>query len=139
LIAFYQGGGVFDNYCRAQDHFESCINSLHRAIGFLDRLRKMGFQKADGSSFIPKPRDLEVLREHVRTSVKQFRDLSEHRDEDILAGRVPDDEDIAIHLGFDKATLATAEIRYDDVTDWIRQLHYFALPLSRVEIKVNNP
>jgi hypothetical protein len=71
--------------------------------------------------------------------VRQFRDLSEHLDADILSGRIPENAEVAIHLVWDRASLADAEIRYEDITNWIRQLHQFAVLLSRVEIIVNNP
>jgi hypothetical protein len=79
LIAFFKDG-TFDHYCRAQDHFESSIHSLHRAILYLDQLRGLGFRRSDGTPFVPRPRDLEVLREDVKSRVREFRDLAEHLD-----------------------------------------------------------
>lgn len=135
LVAFLKDG-TLDHYFRAQDHFESSTQSLHRAILYLDRLRRLGFRQADGSPFIPRPSNLEVLRDDVKERVRQLRDLAEHLDKDIIEGKILDDADVAIHLGWDKAHLGETEIAYVDFIRWIEQLHYFALLLSRVQVVV---
>jgi hypothetical protein len=61
LIAFL-ADGTAEHQHRAQDHFESCIQSLHRAILYLERLRRLGYRRADGASFIPRPRARSVAR-----------------------------------------------------------------------------
>ncbi|WP_455231009.1 hypothetical protein [Geopseudomonas aromaticivorans] len=70
--------GEFDNYHRAQDHFETSLHSVHRAVSYLERLRSMGFRLPDGQPFIPRPRDLEILRSDVKTKIRVFRDFAEH-------------------------------------------------------------
>lgn len=138
LIAFLKDG-TLDHYFRAQDYFESSIQSLHRAILYLDRLRALGLRQRDGSPFVPRPRDLEVLRDDVKTRVRELRDLAEHLDKDIVGGRLPVDAEVAIHLGRDAACLGMTEIVYVDLARWIEQLHYFALFLSRVQVLVGEP
>lgn len=137
LVSFLQEGEV-DTHFRAQDHFETCLQATHRAIAYLDRLRSMGFQQADGTAFIPRPRDLEVLRDEVKAKVRELRDLAEHLDQDIVSGRLPVDSEIGIHLGWEKASLNGAEIRYVDLARWLAQLHHFAGLLSRVNITVGS-
>jgi hypothetical protein len=138
LVAFLQDG-TLDDYSRAQDHFESCVHSLHRAILYLERLRRLGFRQADGSPFVPRPRDLEVLSDNVRARVRQLRDASEHLDADIIDGRIPPNAEVAIHLGWNQAQLAGMSVQYTEIAKWIRQLHHFAVLLSRVQIVVTNP
>lgn len=135
LIAFLRDGFA-DDYYRAQDHFESSTHSLHRAIEYLDRLRRRGFRQADGSPFIPRPRDLEVLREGegVRSAIRDLRDRAEHLDDDIVSGRLPPGADVAIHLGWDRASIGGVELAYVDVVRCVEQLHHFAALLSRVQI-----
>lgn len=130
------GNGEFDDYCRSQDHIESCIQSLHRAICYLERLRRLGFRQADGSSFIPKPREIEVLRDEVKDRVRNLRDACEHLDKDIIEGRLHVDGDIAIHLGWEGADLSGINILYSELGRWIEQIHHFALLLSQVQIVV---
>jgi hypothetical protein len=79
LLSFLSGGSG-DDYHRAQDHAENCVNALHRAIEYLDKLRAMGFRRIDGSAYIPKARELAVLREDRRRAVREIRDLLEHLD-----------------------------------------------------------
>jgi hypothetical protein len=96
----------------------------------------MDLRQADGLSFVPRPRDLEVLRSDVKSKVRVFRDFAEHLDEDIVSGKLPVDAEVGIHLGWEKATLNQAEIVYVDLTRWLTQLHLFAGQLSRVNITI---
>ncbi|MDX2424767.1 MAG: hypothetical protein QNK15_00780 [Cycloclasticus sp.] len=135
LIAFLTDGTA-DHLHRAQDHFESCIQALHRALNYLDRLRKFGYKLQDGMPFIPRPRELEVLRETVKKPVRCMRDALEHLDEDILNGVLSEDSPAGPHLGWDTAMLGTHKLSYADVAQWIEQLHKFAALLSRVNLQV---
>lgn len=136
LVAFLADGTV-DYQHRAQDHFESCVQSLHRAIEYLERLRRLGYKRGDGARFIPRPRELEVLRESVRVQVRGIRDAVEHLDRDILEGKLPEKTKVGIHLGWEKASLGSREIRYADIARWITQLHEYAALLSRVHLVVS--
>jgi hypothetical protein len=135
LFAFLKDG-IADDYFRAQDHFETSIQSLHRTITYLDRLRGMGFRQADGTAFVPRPRELEVLRDDIKAKVRELRDFAEHLDQDIVGARIPPDVEIGIHLGWEQASLNGAEITYTDFVRWVGQLHHFAVLLSRVHITV---
>jgi len=126
--------GDFDDWFRAQDHFESCVQSLHRGIVYLERLRSLGCRRSDGEPFIPRPRDLEVLRDSVKTQVRDMRDAVEHLDKDILDGNLSESATVGIHLQFEKATLGSLQLRYAEVARWIEQLHEFAALLSRVNL-----
>ncbi len=131
--------GAIDDYCRAQDHLESTVHSLHRAIMYLEQLRRFGFRQTDGSPFVPKPRELEVLREDVKARVRDLRDSAEHLDKDIIEGKISIDADVAIHLGWEGVHLAGTRITYVELARWIQQLHSFALLLSLVQIIVGEP
>ena len=135
----FMADGVLDSYFRAQDHFETCLHALHRAIIYLDRLRRLGIRRADGTPFVPRPSDLEVLNERIRTRVRDMRDACEHLDEDIIKGQIPKDAEVAIHLGWECAKLDDKEIFYTEISRWIIQLHQFALPLSIVKLVVSSP
>lgn len=135
LIEFMSDGAA-DDLFRAEDHFESCIQSLHRAIAYLDRLRSLGIRQTDGQAFVPRPRDLEVLRDETKSKVRRFRDFAEHLDKDVIDGSLPYDAEVSIHLGWDVATLNGAQIEYADLARWIKQLHSFALHLSVVHLVV---
>lgn len=135
LYKFLQEGFA-DDYFRSQDHFETCINSLHRAIEYLERIRGLGLKSPDGKPFIPKPRELEILSEKTRSQIRNFRDACEHIDKDIVKPSFPLDQEIGIHLGWDKAIILDHKIQYKDLAKWIKQTHNFALLLSQVKIIV---
>lgn len=114
FFAFHEKGS-FDDRCRAQDHFETSIQSAHRAIAYLERLRTLNLRQVSGAPFIPRPRDLEVLRSDVKSKVHVFRDFAEHLEDDIICDRLPADEEVGIHLGWEKASLNQTEIVYIDL------------------------
>jgi len=128
--------GIVDDLHRAQDHFESCIQSLHRGLIYFDRLRGFGYKRGDGTPFIPRPRELEVLRDTVRAPVRAMRGALEHLDNDILDGTLSEDSPAGPHLGWEVVTLGAHKLRYVDVARWIEQLHGFAALLSRVHLQV---
>ena len=107
--------GTADHEYRAQDHFESCVQSLHRAMEYLEQLRRFGYKRSDGTPFIPKPRELQVLRDSTRTQVRDMRDAVEHLDKDILEGRLSETAKVGIHLGWEKASLGSLTLGYTDV------------------------
>jgi hypothetical protein len=134
----FMAGGVLGKYFRAQDHFETCLQALYRAIIYLDRIRRLDIRHKDGTPFEPRPPDLEVLSEGVRSRLEEIRDACVDLDEDIINERIPEDAEVAICLGWDCARLADKEICYDEISKWIIQLYQIAVPLSRVEVVVNN-
>ncbi len=138
LLSF-SSKGTIENYFRAQDHFETCLQLLHRSILYLDRLRLLGFRQADGKAFVPRPRDLQILSENVRYRVRKIRDAIEHLDKDIIDGKIPEDAEVAIHLGWQSVKLVDAEIRHEEISGWIVQLHNFAVLLSKFELIVGCP
>lgn len=138
LVDFLKDG-VYDDSFRAQDHFESCVQSLHRSIAYLDRLRSLGVRQADGQAFVPRPRDLEILRDDAKSKVRKFRDFAEHLDQDVIDGNLPPNAEVSIHLGWETATLNDAQLAYADLARWIGQLHELALRLSVVELVVGEP
>lgn len=135
LVAFF-ADGTADHEYRAQDHFESCVQSLHRAMEYLEHLRRFGYKRGDGTPFIPKPRELEVLRDSIRDQVRDMRDAVEHLDRDILEGRLGETVKVGIHLGWERASLGGLTLGYADVARWITQLHEYAALLSRVHLVV---
>jgi len=134
----FMADGVANSYFQAQD-FETSLQALHRAIIYLDQLRRLGFSRADGTPFVPRPHDFEVLKAGIRSRVRGMRDACEHLDEDIIKAKIPEDAEVAVHLGWECVKLADKEIFYHEISRWIIQLHQFALLLSRVELVVSSP
>ncbi len=136
LTAFLENG-VAEDFHRAQDHAETCVNALHRGIEYLDRLRSFGFRRADGSPYVPRARELAVLREDRRRAVRRMRDLLEHIDADIIGGRVDPGGDVTVRPTFESLRLGSAVLSYAQMADNIRLLHSFAVELSEVRITVS--
>jgi len=137
LVKFLADGSVM-HYHRAQDHFESCIQALHRAINYLERLRALGYSN-NGVPLVPRPRELEVIRDSTKNSVREFRDFIEHIEDDIIQGKVPDESNAFIHLGWSSASINGATLAYADIARWCTQLHEIAAPLSIVMLTTATP
>jgi hypothetical protein len=135
LLLFLRNGNP-DHYHRAQDHFESCVQSLHRAINYLERLRSLGYRLSTGAALVPRPRDLELLRDDTKRSVRAFRDFLEHIENDIIQDTVPLDRPAELHLGWQRATVNDATLEYADVVRWCVQLHQLVTPLAVVSVTV---
>lgn len=133
LLRFLKMGEADDEY-RASDRFESCVQSLHKAILYIERLRGMGYGRDDGTPLIPRPRDITVLLDSSKSLVRRFRDAIEHLDEDIVRGSTSEKQRIGVKLGWQCATIADCTLEYLEVTKWIEQLHGIAVLLSRVEV-----
>ena len=133
LILFLRKGHA-DQLHRANDHFESCVSSLHRAINYLDRLRSLGYRRPNGEALVARPRDLEILRDSVRSKVRTFRDYLEHLEDDIIQNKIPPDRPASLHLGWERATINDALLAYRDVARWCNQLYDFATPLAVVTL-----
>lgn len=131
--------GYADDLFRAQDHFESCIIALHRAIRFLERLRKMGYKLSDGTPLVPKPREFELLHESAMSKIRRFRDTIEHIEERIINDAIDEKSPASIHIGWQKATLGEDTIEYVDLAMWCNLIYQFALPLSQVVANVSDP
>lgn len=128
--------GVLDRYHRAQDHFESFVQCLHRGMSYLDRLRALGYRTADGSPLVSRPRDLEALSAAATGAVRKFRDVLEHLDKDILDGKLNPEDDVGPELGTHSASMGGIELSYADVARWCGQIHEIAARLSVVRITV---
>ena len=137
LVTFFPHGYLSD-YHRAQDHFESCIQSLHRAIAYLDRLRGLGYKREHGHPLVPRPREFEALRDPVKAQVRKLRGYLEHLDEDIIQGRYAIAAgEVGPQLGYDSAALSDASLKFADMARWIEQLFGIAGELSYVVATVH--
>jgi len=136
LISFL-GEGAAEDYHRAQDHAESCVNALHRAIEYLDRLRAKGLRRIDGSAYVPRARELAVLREDRRRAVRELRGLIEHIDNDILDGRIDPNADVTVRPMRDRLLLGGKELKYSEIAENLRLLHAIAVELTVVRLTVS--
>ncbi len=137
LFKFLELGNADDEY-RAGDHFESCIQSLHRAINYLERLKSLGYKRGDGSPLVPKPQNMTVLHQSNANSIRDFRDAIEHLENDILKGLIPETQRTGVHLGWDKATIGSHNLGYKEVAKWIEQINRVAAILSEIYVTVSS-
>jgi hypothetical protein len=138
LLEFLEAGNV-DDYHHAQDHFENCIITVHRAIGFLEILRRRNLKDGFGKALVPRARELEILRENAKAQIRQFRDATQHIVEDIASEAIAENIDPDVSLTEESMVLANEQIFYADLERWIRQLHPLAYRLSAVQLTASNP
>lgn len=122
--------GAVDGFFRGQGHLENCVNSTHRAITFLERLRRYKLETSDGVHIVPRSKNLEVLTEGVRYRIRDLRNAIMHVDErlvDFQGG-----EAVAIHPTDSGVELEGIRITWEELSRWLRQLYKLGLDFSKI-------
>jgi len=130
-----QGGITIGHYYRLISHCETCVNSLYRALKFIERLRRQGIQKSDTTPLIPDPTTLSSLKDTVRQKVRAVRDAIEHTDKDIARKEIPEGQPISLAATNDGVEITGKDrcvkgISYADLATWLQQLHGLAKNLA---------
>ena len=101
-------------YYRAIDHFENCINALHRALLFAEGIRKQrDVPEIDRTAW--------RALQHAQDRINGVRDAVEHNDERLRKG---DPEGLAfLVLGDDALQVADKIITYPELAQWIHQTY----------------
>ena len=99
---------------RAAGHFETCINTMKRAINYLEALRR-----ARSGPQISK--NLAVFREANR--IRVLRDAIEHTDQDIINGAIIPGAPHVLMVKENGLALGGEEVSYQDLVRWLEQLH----------------
>jgi hypothetical protein len=119
---------------RVQSHLETCIQSLNRALRFLEAMRGQGERRTDGSPLIPRPRDLAILADPVRGRIRNFRDAIEHYEEHLLKGKLPGAGSSAPYFDFESRdiVLGPHRIGASELAGWLRSAYAVAADLGNV-------
>ena len=99
---------------RAASHFETCINSMKRAINYLEALRR-----ARNGPQISK--NLAVFREANR--IRVLRDAIEHTDRDIWNGTITPGDPHVLMVQDNGLALGGEDVSYQELVHWLEQLH----------------
>lgn len=75
---------------RASTHFETCVTNVHRAIGYLNVIRRQRNVLARSKERLP--RKLDVYRPGLQKRIRFFRDAIQHQEERVLNGRIGEGE-----------------------------------------------
>lgn len=102
---------------RTIDHLETCVDSLHRASVFAERLRHL--QSAPAIDRVRLPQDRE------RDQIRRARDAIQHADKDILAGRTgePAGQSATLFPLQDRFEVGGEEVAYASLARWIEKYH----------------
>jgi hypothetical protein len=100
------------------NHFENCINALHRALNLVERLGKS--RGAAHSQGLRRA----IIKAHSG-KVRKVRDLVEHIDEDIQNDKIRQGQPDTLSIGSngDRALIGAHELRFVDVVGALRELH----------------
>ncbi len=99
---------------RTASHFESCINSMKRAVNYLNALRK----DQDGPTI---SKNISVLKNEKR--IRKIRDSIEHTDKDILKQIISPGEPHVLMVTDEGLSLGGEKICWHEIAKWIEQLH----------------
>jgi hypothetical protein len=113
---------------RTIDHLETCVDSLHRASQFAERLRRL--QSAPQIHMLKLPRDKE------RGGIRKARDAIQHADADIRSGGSgePTGHSVALFPTEDRFEAGGHEVAYRDLARWIEKYHALVSELIRYEV-----
>jgi hypothetical protein len=118
-------------YFTAIGHFETCVHSLHRALCFLERLRRVGLKRNDGTPLVPRDNAFRPLSATVRDAVREMRDGIEHLDDDLLKLKIPWGGSNTVRPLEDRLRLNQFEIAYSELGQWVTSLHELAEDIAR--------
>ena len=110
---------------RAADEFENCITSVHRAIRFLNCIKRIKEN--------PRLTDSLKLVLRAEKNTKKFRDAIHHLDDDIMKkerARNPAGA-FGIKVCVSHIENQSGIIKYMDLAKWIKYMHEFAKEFSR--------
>lgn len=125
----------------ASSNFETSITSVHRALLFLQKIRKQKKLLSNEKANLPKY--LPIYRDCVRDSVKDFRNAIHHNEEDITSEDITTGtsfipypvfeemhENGRCDWGIQRIELGKHSILFRDLARWITQLRACAEALS---------
>jgi hypothetical protein len=101
-------------------------------------LKRGNLKDGDDRALVPKPKELEILRENAQTKIRQFRDATQHIADDIAGSRIAENIDPDVCMTEESMVIANQEIFYSDLARWISQLHPLAYRLSVVQLTASN-
>jgi hypothetical protein len=128
-------------------YFEDCINSMHRAVLFMRRIRSNRDVPADLKSLFPKKP--QFATEAVAKRLRDIRGAIQHMDDRVLNGNIPKDTPFALMATgpetpvldqpnqtlkvIDRLTLGSDEILFTDLVTWLHEMGKCAEIISKYE------
>lgn len=109
---------VLSPLMRAIGHMENCLTATQRALRFARPLLEQGVLQAAAAPA--------ALSDDARKRIKAVRDASEHMDERILDGRVPDGGLNTLWMAESYLELDSVRIGYDELATWLQELQRLA-------------
>lgn len=115
--------GVLSPLFRAIGHMENCLNSFTRTLRFVRSI-------ADHPELGSEIGQLDVLRSSNRKRVQKIRNAIEHMDDRIRKGKIQTDDFTALWMDEDYLTLEGHQIKYEELGEWLSELHTLAGQLA---------
>jgi hypothetical protein len=100
------------------DHFENCINAIHRALKLFERMKSEPILSGV-------PRELHRAVDAYSRSLRDVRDTFEHMDERIRHDEIAEGQPIMLSVADDgeRAVVGADEVLFIDVARTLRKLH----------------
>ena len=117
------GRRSFGKLLEAVASMESCVNALARAHLYVGALRS--YRRGPRIS-----RHTAALSTGARNRIRNLRDAIEHMDERILAGKLAEEEPVALLLDGGCVALGTTRVSFGEMAGWLRGLHGLAFALA---------
>jgi hypothetical protein len=109
----------------ATAHTETCVGSMHRAVRFGQRLRRMR-----SVAPAPVPQKPSVLSSTVERRLATIRNGVEHLDEDVLSPDRPLPQPAFLRVATRDVSLRGETITFEELAKWLRELHDVAAAVA---------
>jgi hypothetical protein len=131
-VAKFKRSQTSRNFFELQAALEGSVHDLHRAMGYLERLRASDPRDERGTSLVPRHKHLSSLSSSAVDRIRRFRDAIEHLDRDMVAGRFPSGWLVGVAVEHDAMRIHQESITYSELADWLRDAFAIAARLSEI-------
>ncbi len=120
-------GASLTTYFLACGCMEASLDNLTRALKHLGALAKSMVGSHVAELCVVDPRSVVGNENRIR----EFRNRVQHTEEDLLEGKIQDDQEIALRLERHEFRIRNLAMRYDEYSAWLQQLHAAAAQFLR--------
>jgi len=119
---------------RAAGYFEDCLSNVKRALNHLKVIRSDKDFPLELKNKLP--RQLKVLRGDAGKKITNIRDGIQHLEKDVENLNLKQGNPICLMLEFEQLILGIYSISYQELSEWLKELHRCATNIHGYYLKV---
>jgi hypothetical protein len=131
---YWEPGARLGAMIRAAGYFEDCLSNVKRALNHLKVIRSNKDFPLELKEKLP--RQLKVLRGDAEKKITNIRDGIQHLEKDVENLNVKQGNPICLMLEFERLMLGDYSISYQEISEWLRELHQCATNIHGYYLKI---